>query len=76
MAPDTAQLVGAILNAAWWVRHYGRGARIGGRPREQRAQAIQALGLVCRQALTVSDDFEPLLKAIVDGLVPHDDPRF
>lgn len=76
MAPDTAQLVGAILNAGWWVRHYARGARIAGRQRELRAEAIRALGLVVRQAFDVSEDFEPLLQAIVDGLVPHDDPRF
>lgn len=76
MAPESTQRIAAILNACWWVRHYARGGRMAGRPRELRAEAIQALGLICREAFSTSDDFEPLLRAIVDGLVPHDAPRF
>jgi hypothetical protein len=60
-----AQLAATILNAAWWVRHYGRAAN-----RTQRAQAILALGLTVRAAFDQSEDFEPLLAAIVDGLRP------
>lgn len=71
MAPDTASHVAAILNAAWMVRHYSRGGRtsIG---KAQRSQAIQMLGLTVREAFSNSDDFEPLLAAVADGLRPHD----
>lgn len=67
------QLVAAIMNAAWMVRHHQRGGRssIG---RTQRAQAVQLLGLVVRDAFATSDDFEPLLAAIVDGLRPRAEP--
>lgn len=75
MAPDTGVLVAAIYSACWWVRHYARGGR-SSIQRAERAQAIQRLGLTCRDALTKSDDFEPLLTAIVDGLAPRDDRRF
>jgi hypothetical protein len=72
---DTTVLVASILNQAWLVRHYHRGARssIG---RLERKQAIQRLGLTIREAFNKSDDFEPLLIAVVDGLRPKDDPPF
>jgi len=75
MAPDSAQLVAAILNAAYMVRYYARGGRstIG---REMRCQAILRLGLTVRGAFDRSDDFEALLAAIVDGLRPKDDTPF
>lgn len=59
----------AIRNAAYLVRHYrhGRG--------ELRAQAIRSLGLTVRAAFNASDDFEPLLAAILD-LKPHDERPF
>ena len=69
MAPDTAHLVAAILNDWWMVRHYARG----GRMRQtsamavQRRQAIQKLGLTVRNAFALSEDFEPLLAAVVNG---------
>ncbi len=71
----TAVHVAAILNSAWMVRHYARGGRLAIQ-RTQRAQAIQRLGLTVREAFSTSDDFEPLLAAIVDGLRPRDDPPF
>jgi len=77
MAPDAAAHIAAILNAAYLVRHYARGARrSSGWLVEQRADALLQLGLACRQAFNSTDDFEPLLQAIVDGLVPHEQPRF
>lgn len=70
MAPDTAQIVAAILNSAWMVRHY-RGAR----NRLKRSQAILHLGLTVRHGFSVSDDFEALLTAVLDGLRPdREDP--
>lgn len=67
--------VAAILNAGWMVRHYARGARLSIQ-RTQRQQAIQKLGLLVRAAFTESDDFEPLLAAVVDGLRPGDSQPF
>jgi hypothetical protein len=72
MAPDTRELVAAILNAAWMVRHYARGSRRS----IQRSQAIQRLGLTVRDAFDTSEDFESLLAAVVDGLRPEDRPPF
>jgi hypothetical protein len=71
MGPDTGGLVSAILNAAYMVRHYARGGRtsIG---RLERQQAIRRMGLTVREAFNMSDDFEPLLAAVVDGLRPHE----
>jgi len=68
---STPARVSAILNAAWMVRHYCRPFQ-----RAQRAQAIRALGLAVRAAFNRSDDFEPLLAAICDGLRPYDDRPF
>jgi hypothetical protein len=77
MAPEPciALHVAAILNAAWLVRHYARGARSRIHQAE-RAAAIAALGHAVRAAFTASEDFEPLLQAILDGLVPREEPRF
>lgn len=75
--PDPALVVAAILNAAWMVRHYARGSRrSSGWLVEQRTAAIRQLGHVCRDAFNRTEDFEPLFRAIVEGLVPHDEPRF
>lgn len=78
MGPDTAQLVAAILNAAWLVRHYARGARVHSGPmRARRDGAVKDLGLAVRHAFNSSEDFEALLAALADGLNPKDDtPRF
>lgn len=75
MAPDSAELVAAILNDAYMVRHYWRGARtsIG---RLHRQQAIIKLGITVREAFAKSDDFETLLAAVVDGLRPRDEQSF
>lgn len=75
MGPDTASLTAAILNAAWMVRHYARGGRTDIHAL-QRTQAIQHLGLIVRNAFELSDDYEALLAAIVDGLRPRDEPPF
>jgi hypothetical protein len=66
MAPDTGAHVAAILNAAWFVRHYA----LARTPvmRQRRAQAIARLGLAVRVAFNESDDFEALLGALVGGL--------
>lgn len=57
------------------VRHYARGARTGIQ-REHRAAAIAKLGETVRHAFNTSDDFEPLLAAICDGLRPRDEQPF
>jgi len=68
---STPARVAAILNAAWMVRHYCRPMQ-----RAQRAAALRALGLACREAFNRSEDFEPLLIALLDGLAPHEERRF
>jgi hypothetical protein len=67
----TPARVAAILNAAYLVRMYCR-------PFQQRAraQALRNLGLECREAFNASEDFEPLLVALVDGLAPREERRF
>ena len=75
MAPEPAQLVARIYNAAWMVRFYARGGRTNIQ-RKQRDAAIRAMGLVIREAFNVSEDFEPLLIAIFDGLSQKDSPPF
>ena len=74
-APDSAQLVAAILNAGYMVRHYARGARTSIQ-RVERAQAVKHMGLTVRYAFDRSEDFEILLAAVVDGLRPKDNPPF
>lgn len=73
-APDPALLVSEILNACWMVRHYARGGQ-SSIQRDKRQQAVEQLGLVCRKAFAVTNDFEPILTAIVDGLTPEK-PKF
>jgi hypothetical protein len=76
MGPEeTSRDVSAILNACYLVRHYERGGRtsIG---RVQRQQAILSLGLLLREIFNRTDDFEPRLAALVDGLRPHDTQPF
>ena len=74
MIPDTARHVAAILNSAWMVRYHALQRTPAMRLR--RAQAITKLGLTVRHAFAVSDDFEALLGAIVDGLKPRDERPF
>ncbi len=77
MVPDTTGLVAAILNAAWMVRHYARGARQKtSHSAKHRDEAIKKLGLIVREAFAQSSDFEALLTAVVDGLRPRDEPPF
>lgn len=75
MAPDTGRLVAAILNSAWMVRHYQRGARTSIQ-RTERQRAIRQMGLIVRDAFSRSEDFEPLLSAVLDGLSPREEHRF
>lgn len=75
MAPETRNLVAGILNSAWMVRHYDRGSR-DGVVYTRRLQAIQMLGLAIRHAFNETDDFEPLLLALLDGLEPREEHRF
>jgi len=74
MGPDTSQLVAAILNDWWMVRHYTLQRTPAMRLR--RAQALQRLGLTIRRAFNTSDDFEALLTAVVDGARPRDERPF
>lgn len=74
-AQQKAADVAAIYNACWWVRHYNRGGRIAAL-RIYRTQAIQKLGLTCREAFNRADDFEPVLTALVGGLRPNDEQPF
>ncbi len=69
----TERHVAAIMNAAWMVRHHARGIAFSPTSRQAalRAEAIQALGLVCRVAFAECEDFEPLLTAIIDALSPR-----
>lgn len=74
---DPAALVAGILNAAYMVRHYARGARQRSSPAAaKRADAIRALGVIVRDAFNSSEEFEVLLGAVVDGLRPRDEPPF
>lgn len=78
--PNATELhVAAIYNAAWMVRHYARGGRATDQTSHlalKRRAAIYDLGLVVRSAFNQSEDFEPLLAAVADGLRPKDDPPF
>lgn len=78
MGPDSASLQAAILNAAWMVRHYARGGRMSESAplRAKRADAIRQLGIVVRDAFNRTENFEPLLIALYNGLAPKDDPPF
>lgn len=67
---STATAVAAILHAAFMVRHYDRPS-LSAMDR-QRAQAVRAMGLAARAAFLATEDFEPLLYAIADGLFPFD----
>jgi len=75
MDNNTATAVAEICNACWWVRHYQRGARVA-MLASRRNQAILKLGLTCREIFNRTDDFEPVLIALVDGLRPTDAPPF
>lgn len=72
MAPDAR--FAPIYNACWWVRRYALQRTPA--MRAARVEAIRRLGLLLREAFNATDDFEPLLVAIVDGLRPRDDPPF
>lgn len=80
MAPDSAtqRHCAQLYNAGFQVRHYARGARLPSLGyAEKRRAAIRELGLIVRRVFAESDDFEPLLTALVDCLSPRDDwPRF
>ena len=65
-----AQLAAGIRNAAWMVRNYPRRIQRG-----QRERAIHELGLVVREAFNSTENFEPLLAAVVDGLRPRPEPE-
>lgn len=66
MATSSEKLEAEIRNSAWFVRYYWRN-------RLRREQAIIRLGLAVRNAFASSEEYELLLKAIVDGLRPKDD---
>lgn len=68
---ETPEWVSELRHAFWWVRHY-RGAR----NRLRRQQAILRLGLALREAFNKTEDFEPLLTAILEGLRPDNFDHF
>lgn len=68
MATSAKMLAAEIRNEAWLVRHYCRN-------RLRREQAVLKLGLAVRNAFAASDEFEPLLAAILDGLRPTPEER-
>jgi cytosine/adenosine deaminase-related metal-dependent hydrolase len=74
MAPDMGAILAQIRNDIYLIRHY-RGGRTA-IERARRKQAIQKLGLTLRFAFSVSDDFETILKEVLDGLRPIDRPPF
>ena len=79
MGPDTGALVADLYNRGYIVRANARGGRWSQESAmaERRREAIRQLGLRVRHAFNVSEDFEPLLTALVDSLAPRDDwPRF
>lgn len=78
MAPDCTELVASIYQAAYMVRYYARGGRMArdSRIAEKRSEAIRSLGLAVRHAFNVSEEFEPLLVAVFDGLQTKDAPPF
>lgn len=65
---DAQDDVTQILNACWWVRRYERGTRVHSIALYRR-QAILKLGLTCREIFNHTEDFEPVLTALVDGLL-------
>ncbi|HEX5129603.1 MAG TPA: hypothetical protein VFV90_07650 [Usitatibacter sp.] len=69
---DKRSLIAAIMNRAWWVRHYPRSHQ-----RAKRAQALELLAAQVRAALEDRpDDDEAVLYAIAEGLYDPHDPRF
>lgn len=64
---DTERHCAELREACWMLRHYRRPIQ-----RAQRAQAVLRLGLTVREAFSASDDFEPLLIALVEGLKPEE----
>lgn len=67
---ETTSHVAAILNRGYMLRYYCRPGQ-----EVKRAEAIRALGLAVRAAFKSSDNFEPLLAAVLDALDPRA-PRF
>lgn len=74
MAPDLDARLAAIRNAGWLIRHYA--LQRTRHDRARRAEAIMEMGMAVREAFALSDDFEPLLVAVVDGLRPLDNQPF
>jgi hypothetical protein len=73
-----AALQAAILNAAYMVRYYSRGGRVSDSSpiHAKRAEAIEKMGRVVRDAFNESTEFETLLAAVVVGLSKDDLPPF
>lgn len=67
---ETDRLAASIRNAAYLVRLYGRPHQ-----REMKRHAIEALGRAIAQAFSSSANFEPLLKAIIEGLTDERERR-
>lgn len=74
MDPHTPDLIAAILNDSRMLREYSPGRTPAQRLR--RTQAILKLGLTVRQALNSCDDYEAILRAVVEGLRPQDPKPF
>ncbi len=63
MKTDQAAAIAELYNGAWWLRHYNRPGK-----KVERKVSIRALGLAARQAFNQTEEFEPLLRALADGL--------
>jgi hypothetical protein len=69
---STESHIASIMNGGYRVRHYSRGIRLEIQ-RQQRAKAIQDLGVIILDALQQSPphDYEVILTAVVDCLSPR-----
>lgn len=69
MRRDVGDLVSTIYNDCYMVRHYERN-------KLRRHQAIQKLGATLQFAFSQTDEYEPLIQALLEGLRPIDRPKF
>ena len=75
MAPENeiALHCAQLRERGWFVRHHGARPQF---QRAQRAAAIRAFGLAVRAAFNATDDFEPLMIAFIEALIPREDRLF
>ncbi len=61
-ADGAAQWTAEIYNAAWHVRNVRTALP------DRRRQAIQRMGVTVAAAFNTCDDYEPMLRAVAEGL--------